>query len=66
MVTPLGNILSTDEKAVAQADTKFMGSNGRIVIVEFDQEKFEEFLSSGPKSPRAVRQYHKVSLGTRS
>jgi len=35
------------------------------LIVELDQAKYEEFLSSGSKSPRA-RQYRKVSSGTRS
>ena len=35
------------------------------LIVEFDQAKYEEFLSYGSKSPRA-RQYRKVSSGTRS
>ena len=35
------------------------------LIVEFDQAKYEEFLSFGPKSPRA-RQYRKISSGTRS
>ena len=32
------------------------------LVVEFDQAKYEEFLSSGSKSPKA-RQYRKVSLG---
>jgi len=36
-----------------------------LLVVEFDQVKYEEFLSSGSKSPRA-RQYSKISLGTRS
>ena len=35
------------------------------LIVEFDQAKYEEFLSSDSKSPRA-RQYRKVSSGTHS
>ena len=35
------------------------------LVVEFDQAKYEEFLSFGSKSPRA-RQYRKVSSGTRS
>ena len=35
------------------------------LIIEFDQAKYEEFLSSGSKSPRA-RQYHKVSSEIRS
>jgi len=29
--------------------------------MEFDQEKHEEFLSSGSKSPRVARQYRRVS-----
>jgi len=33
--------------------------------MEFDQAKYEEFLSSGFKSPKA-RQYRKISSGTRS
>ena len=35
------------------------------LVVEFDQAKYEEFLSFGSKSPRA-RQYRKVSSETRS
>ena len=62
IATPLGTIPSTDEKIVAQADVKFLASTVESLIVEFDQEKFEEFLSSGSKSPKA-KQYHKVSSG---
>ena len=32
------------------------------LVIEFDQAKYEEFLSSGSKSPKATRQYHRVSL----
>ena len=46
MATPLGNTFSTDEKAVAQADLKLLDSNIESLIVEFNQEKFEQFLSS--------------------
>jgi len=42
-----------------------MGKMVESLVVEFDQTKYEEFLSSGSKSPRA-RQYRKVSSGTRS
>jgi len=35
------------------------------LVVEFDQVKYEEFLSSGSKNPRA-RQYRKISSGTHS
>jgi len=36
------------------------------LVVEFDKEKFEEFLSSGSASPKTMRQYRKVSYETRS
>ena len=42
-----------------------MGKTVESLVVEFDQAKYEEFLSSDSKSPRA-RQYLKVSSGTRS
>jgi len=50
---------------MAQGDVTYMGKMVKSLVVEFDQAKYEEFLSSGSMSPRA-RQYHKVSLGTRS
>ena len=58
MTTPLGTIFSTIEKAVAQADLKLLESTIES-LVEFDQEKFEQLLSSGSNSP-------KVSSETRS
>ena len=41
------------------------GKMVETLVVEFDQAKYEEFLSSGSKSPRA-RRYRMVSSGTRS
>jgi len=38
----------------------------KSLVVEFDQGKFEEFFSSGSASPKAMRQYRKVSFETRS
>jgi len=58
MATLLGITFSTDEQVV-------VGKMVKSLIVEFNQAKYEEFLSSGSKSPRA-RQYRKVFLGTRS
>ena len=55
MATPLGTIFSTDEKIVAQTDVKFLGSMVESLVVEFNQERFEEFLSSGSKSLKATR-----------
>ena len=36
------------------------------LFVEFDQEKFEKFHSSGSASSKTMRQYRRVSLWTRS
>ena len=50
---------------MAQGDVTYMGKMVESLIVEFDQGKYEEFLSSGSKSPRA-QQYRKISSRTRS
>ena len=51
MATPLGIAFSTDEQVVAQDDITYIGKMVESLIVEFDQAKYEEFLSSGSKSP---------------
>ena len=65
MATTMGTTFSTDEQVVAQGDVTYMRKMVESLIVEFDQAKYEEFLSSGFKSPR-TRQCRKVSSGTRS
>ena len=53
MATPLRTTFSTDEQVMAQGDVTYMGKMVESLIVELDQAKYEEFLSSAPKSPRA-------------
>ena len=65
MVTLRGTTFSTDEKVVAQGDITFMRKMVESLVMEFNQAKYEEFLSSGSKSPRA-RQCCKVSSEVRS
>ena len=48
---------------MAQDDVTYMEKMVESLVVEFDQAKYEEFLSSGSKSPKA-RVYRKVSSGT--
>ena len=62
MATPLGTTFSTDEQVVVQGDVTCMGKTVESLVVEFNQAKYEEFLSSGSKSPKA-RVYRKVSSG---
>ena len=52
MVTPLGTTFSTDEQVVTQGDVTCMERMVESLVVEVDQTKYEEFLSSGSKSPR--------------
>jgi len=65
MATPLGTTFSTDEQVVAQGDVTYIGKMVESLVMEFNQVKYEEFFSSGSKSPR-VRRCRKVSLGTHS
>jgi len=55
MTTPLGNIFSTDKKAVAQVDLKLIGSTIESFVVEFDQKKFEQLFSSGSINPKSMQ-----------
>jgi len=66
MVTPLGTVLSTDEKAAVQTDLKLIGSTIESLVIEFNQEKFKQLLSSGSVSLKSMRKYRKVSNETRS
>ena len=36
MATPMGTVLSTDEKAIAQSDLKLLESTVESLVVEFD------------------------------
>jgi len=64
MTTPLGISFSTNKNAVAQADVQLLGEMAESLVVEFDPRKFEEFLSLGSASPKAIGQYRKVSSET--
>ena len=66
MVIPLETTFSTDEQVVVQGDITFMGKTVESLVMQFDQAKYDVFLSSGSKSPRVVRQYRRVSLEIRS
>ena len=66
MATLLESSFSTGENTVAQADLRLLVSMVESLVVEFDQEKFEKLLSSDSISPKASRQYCKVSSETRS
>lgn len=61
MATPLGIYFSTDEKVVSQHDVMTIGSIEEVLVIQFDQEKFEDFLAKGSTSP-STRKYRKISV----
>ena len=44
-MTLLGTSFSINENAVAQADVQLLGKTVESLVIEFDQGKFEKFLS---------------------
>jgi len=54
MTTPMETAFSIDENTVAQADVQLLERTVESLVVEFDQEKFEEFLSSGSAGPKTM------------
>ena len=64
MAILLETSFSTDENVVAQVYVRLFGKAVESLVVEFDQEKLEEFLSSSSASPKAMRQYRNVSSET--
>ena len=64
MATPLGTSFFTDENVVMQVDVQLLGKMVQSLVIEFDQGKFEEFLSSSSANSKAMRHYHKVSSET--
>ena len=59
MATPLGNCVSTLENQVPQCD---VGCIAETLVIQFDQERFEQLLSGGNTSPLHMRKYRKVSV----
>ena len=60
MATPLGMAFSTNEKVVSQCDNQTFRSTVEMLVIEFNQKKFEELLPQGSKSPLSVHKHSKV------
>ena len=59
---PLGNAFSTAKNQVSQCDDQTLGSIAEMLVINFDQERFEQLLSEGITSPLHVRKHRKVSV----
>jgi len=47
---------------VSQCDNQTLGSTAETLVIQFDQEKFEQLLFEGSSSPINVRKHRKISL----
>lgn len=66
LVTLLGTLVNSDDMAVAQSYKVPIGTMIELLIIEFDQEKYGEFLSSGSTSPKYLWKYCKISINLAS
>ena len=62
MATPLGKVFFNNKRTVSQCDDETLGSNAETLVIQFDQERFEQILSEGGSSPINVRKHRKISL----
>ena len=66
IVTLLGMFeFSTVENQVSEHDVQTLGSTTELLVIHFDQEKFEQLLSGGSASSLHVRK-HRKSIVTRA
>jgi len=62
IATPLANLFFNNKKTVLQCSDETLGSTAETLVIQFDQEKFEQLLSEGGSSPINVRRHRKISM----
>ena len=62
MKTPLETLFSNNEKKMFPCNDETFESSAKTLVIQFDQEKFEEVLSGGGKSPSNVHKHRKISV----
>jgi len=62
MATPLGTVFFTAENQVSQFDDQTFGSIAEMLVIHFDQERFEQLLSGGSTNLLHVRKHMEVSV----
>lgn len=58
MATAVETFLFIEEKAVAQSNTKLISSIMETLDIEFNQQRYEEYLFSGSSSSKFIRRYN--------
>ena len=62
MATLLGTTFSINEKVVLQCDNQTLGSTIKMLVIQFNQEKFKQLLFTGKMSPLSVRKHRKIVI----
>ena len=62
MAIPLGTVFFNYKKMVSQCNDETLGSITEKLVIQFDQERFEQILSEGGSSPINVREHRKISV----
>ena len=60
MATPLGNLFLNNKKTVIQCGDETLGFTTETLVIQFDQEKFEQLFSEGSSSPINMRKRRKI------
>ena len=61
MATPLGTVFFNN-KMVSQCDDETLGFTAETLVIQFDQERFEQFLSECGSSPINMHKHRKISV----
>ena len=64
MATTVGEVIFSEEMIVAQSDTIAPGTTVESLVIEFDQTKYEEFVSSGDNSEVSARKFRRISCSS--
>ena len=59
MATLLGYIFSNNEKMVSQCNDEILAET---LVIQLDQERYEQILSEGGASPTNMRKHKKISV----
>jgi len=62
MAASLRKAFFNNKKTTPQCDDETLGSTAEILVIQFDQEKFEQLLSEGGSNPTSAHKHRKISM----
>lgn len=62
MAIPLGIFFFNNKNMVSQCDGETLGFTAEMLVIQFDQEKFEQLISKGSPSPINMCKHRKISV----